>query len=87
MLLLGFAPLVAIGTGQVLQIASAGAGSIGNLQFGTINFGYAGVLLAGELIGVYAGVRLAHQVNSRILRMMVAVLCIGAAAMMLMRLP
>lgn len=86
MLVLGFGPLIAIGTGQVLQIASAGAGSIGNLQYGTINFGYAISLLVAELAGVYIGVRLAHWLNTGVLRMMVAILCIGVSGLMLFRL-
>jgi uncharacterized membrane protein YfcA len=86
MLLMGFAPLTAIGTGQVLQIASAGAGSIGNLQHGSIDFGYAVWLAIAELAGVYAGARLAHRVNAAILRRMVGALCLAAATFMLARL-
>lgn len=79
MLVLGFAPLTAIGTGQVLQIASAGAGSIGNVQYGSINFQYALWLALAQLIGVYVGFRLAHRLNAAVLRMMAGVLCVLAA--------
>jgi uncharacterized membrane protein YfcA len=85
MLLLGFAPLAAIGTAQVLQIASAGAGSIGNLQFGTINCGYLAWLLVAELAGVYVGVHFAHRLPAAVLRAMVAVLCTAASVVLLVR--
>lgn len=85
MLLLGFAPLAAIGTAQVLQIASAGAGSIGNLQFGSIHHGYLPWLLAAELAGVYAGAHFAHRLPATVLRAMVAALCIAACVVMLVR--
>lgn len=86
MLLLGFAPLTAIGTGQVLQIAAASAGSIGNLRYGSIDFSYAVALTVAELTGVYGGVRFAHWLDPRVLRLMVAVLCVAAGALMLARL-
>lgn len=83
MLLLGFAPLVAIGASQVLQIASAGAGSIGNLYFGSIHYGYLPWLLAAELAGVYVGVHFAHRLPTAALRATVVVLCVTASVVML----
>lgn len=85
MLLLGFAPLTAIGTAQVLQIASAGAGSIGNIHFGNIHYGYLPWLLGAELAGVYVGAHFAHRLPAMALRMMVALLCIVASVVMLAR--
>lgn len=84
MLLLGFAPLTAIGTGQVLQIAAASAGSFSNLRYGTINFDVSWWLIAGELIGVFVGVHIAHRARTEYLRAMVAGLCITVGGWMLL---
>lgn len=85
MLLLGFAPLAAIGTAQVLQIASAGAGSIGNLNYGSIHYDYVLWLLAAELAGVYIGAHFAHRLPATVLRTVVALLCVAACGVMLVR--
>jgi uncharacterized membrane protein YfcA len=85
MVMLGFVPLAAIGTSQVLQIIAAVSGSIGNLQFGRINFGVAWWVTLAELAGVILGVRLAHAVSTRVLRAMAAVLCIVVGLAMLVR--
>ena len=85
MMVLGFVPLAAIGTSQVLQIIAAVGGSIGNLQFGEINFGVAGWVTLAELAGVVLGVRLAHAASMRVLRAMAATLCIVVGSAMLVR--
>jgi hypothetical protein len=85
MVMLGFVPLAAIGTSQVLQIIAALSGSIGNLQFGSINFGVAWWVTLAELAGVVLGVRLAHAVSMRVLRGMAATLCIVVGLAMLAR--
>ncbi|MCJ7838474.1 MAG: sulfite exporter TauE/SafE family protein, partial [Burkholderiales bacterium] len=51
MLVLGFAPLAVIGASQVLQIVAALAGTVGNLQFGSIDFTLAGWISLFELAG------------------------------------
>jgi hypothetical protein len=85
MVMLGFVPLAAIGTSQVLQIIAALSGSIGNLQFGRINFSVAWWVILAELAGVVLGVRLAHAVSMRVLRAMAATLCIVVGLAMLAR--
>lgn len=85
MVMLGFVPLAAIGTSQVLQIIAALSGSIGNLQFGRIDFGVAWWVTLAELAGVVLGVRLAHSVSMRVLRAMAATLCIVVGLAMLAR--
>jgi hypothetical protein len=85
MVMLGFAPLAAIGTSQVLQIIAAVSGTIGNLRFGQIDFGVAWWVTLAELAGVILGVRLAHAVSTRVLRAMAAVLCIAVGLAMLVR--
>ena len=85
MLLLGFAPLAAIGTSQVLQIIAAIAGTAGNLNFGSVDFATAAWITAFELAGVVAGTRAAHAVGVTVLRRMAAGLCIAAGLLMLVR--
>jgi uncharacterized protein len=85
MVMLGFVPLAAIGTSQVLQIIAALSGTIGNLQFGRIDFGVAWWVTLAELAGVVLGVRLAHSVSMRVLRSMAAALCIVVGLAMLAR--
>jgi uncharacterized membrane protein YfcA len=85
MVMLGFVPLVSIGTSQVLQIIAAVSGSIGNVQFGRINLSVAWWITLAELFGVVLGVRLAHAVSMRILRTMAALLCVLVGTLMLVR--
>lgn len=76
MVLFGFPTLSSIGTSQVIQIIAAASGTLGNLQFGTINFSIAGVVTVLEIAGVFLGARIVHAVNADSLRKFVAVLCI-----------
>jgi uncharacterized protein len=86
MVILGFAPLAAIGTSQVLQIVAALSGSLAGMQYGRIDFGVAAWVTGFELAGVAVGVRLAHAVSATVLRRMAAGLCIAVGAFMLARL-
>jgi uncharacterized membrane protein YfcA len=79
MLALQFDPLVAVGTGQVVQIASSFSGSLGNLSYGSIQYGLALPVTLAELAGVLLGVRLAHVARGHQLRLAAAVLCIVSA--------
>jgi len=82
MLALHFDPLVAVGTGQVVQIASSLSGSLGNLSYGSIQYGLALPVTIFELIGVLLGVRIAHAARSDHLRFGAAVLCMVSAVAM-----
>ena len=79
MLALEFDPLVAVGTGQVVQIASSLSGSLGNLGYGSIQYGVALPVTIVELIGVLLGVRIAHAARGNQLRFGAAVLCMVSA--------
>ncbi len=76
MVLCGFPALTAIGTSQVIQIVAAASGSLGNLRYGTIDFGIAATVTLVEIAGVLLGARIAHAVDAAVLRKLVAVLCI-----------
>jgi uncharacterized membrane protein YfcA len=79
MLGLHFDALVAVGTGQVVQIAAAVSGSLSNWSYGTIQYELAAPVTAVEVIGVVAGVKLAHVAGEKQLRYGAAVLCIVSA--------
>jgi len=87
MVLAGFPVLASIGTGQVIQIVAASAGTLGNLQFGAIGLELGLALAALEIVGVLAGARLAHAMSPLPLRRLVALLCIGVGAFLLGQLP
>jgi uncharacterized membrane protein YfcA len=85
MVILGFAPLAAVGASQVLQIVAALSGSLAGMQDGRIDFGIAAWVTGFELAGVAVGVRLAHAVSATMLRRMAAGLCIAVGTFMLAR--
>jgi len=85
MVLFGFPALVSIGVSQVLQIVAAASGTLGNLSFGSIDFGVAAVVTLLELAGVIVGVRLAHAVDGGILRKFVAILCLVVGTALVIR--
>jgi uncharacterized membrane protein YfcA len=85
MVLFGFPPLASIGTSQVIQIIAAVSGSLGNFQFGTINFSMAAIVTLLEIAGVFVGARIVHAVNAASLRRFVALLCIAVGAVLFAR--
>ncbi len=85
MMALGFAPLAAVGTSQVLQIVVAASGTLGNVQFGSVDFLTAAWVSAFSLGGVVLGARTAHAVSGLVLRRMAAGLCIAVGLFMLAR--
>ena len=85
MVILGFAPLAAVGASQVLQIIASVSGSLAALQDGRIDFALAAWVTGFELAGVAAGVWLAHAVSASALRRVAGALCIAVGTFMLMR--
>lgn len=83
MVILGFAPLAAVGASQVLQIVAAISGSLASMQDGRIDFAIAAWVIGFELAGVAAGVRLAHAVSASTLRRIAAALCIAVGTFMM----
>lgn len=85
MMLLGFSPLSTIGASQVVQILAGLSGTVGNLQFGSINYKFLFICTIFEVVGVLIGARVAHAVNAQTLRNFVSVLCILVGAGLMMR--
>lgn len=85
MLLFGFKPLTVIGASQVIQILAAVSGTIGNLQYGMIDFQLAIALTAFEVVGVLIGVVVVHALSGDSLRGAVGIFCVVAGAGLMMR--
>jgi uncharacterized protein len=85
MLIVGFAPLPAIGSSQVFLIASALSGSAGNAFNGFIDFRLASLVALPLLVGVMVGGHFAHKVAVEHLKSMAAGLCLLVGALMLWR--
>lgn len=85
MVVLGFSPLVAIATGQVIQVAAATSGTIGYLAHGAVDFTLAAWLTVVQLAGLVLGVRWGHSRNTGQLKRMVATVCLGVGLFLLAR--
>jgi hypothetical protein len=85
MVVLGFSPLTAIATSQVIQIVAAVSGTIGNLEFGGIDFVTGSWVTLVELVGVAIGAHIAHNSGARRLRTIVAVVCIIVGGFILVK--
>ena len=85
MLVLGFAPLAAIGASQVLQIVAALFGTMGNLRYGSIDFQLGAAVMALEVVGILVGAQAAHLASTAVLRRTAAGLCVITGIVMLVR--
>lgn len=85
MVIAGFAPLAAVGASQVLQIIASLSGSLAALQDARIDFALAAWVAGFELVGVAAGVRVAHAVSPNALRRAAGALCVAVGLLMLVR--
>lgn len=85
MVILGYVPLTAVATSQVLQIVAATSGSLENMRNGFVHWNTAALITAFELLGVIAGVRLAHVASALVLRRLAAALCVITGGLLLAR--
>ena len=85
MVILGYVPLTAVATSQVVQIIAATSGSLGNWRFGFIDWPTAALITAFELAGLFAGVRLAHVASAIVLRRLAGALCVISGGLLLWR--
>lgn len=85
MVILRYVPLTAVATSQVLQIVAATSGSLENYRNGFIDFQVALVVAVSELLGVIAGVRLAHVASALFLRRLAGALCVITGGLLLAR--
>lgn len=85
MVIVGYAPLTAVATSQVLQIVAATSGSISNMANDFVDLRVAAIVTVFELLGVIAGVRLAHIASALLLRRLAGVLCVATGGLLLVR--
>lgn len=85
LVILRYVPLTAVAASQVLQIVAAVSGSVENLRRDFIDWRIGTIITVFELVGVIAGVRLAHVAKPRTLRVMAGVLCIASGGFLLAR--
>jgi uncharacterized membrane protein YfcA len=85
MIALGFSPLVAVATGQVIQVAAASSGTLGNVANGSIHFPTAAWLTVVQLFGLALGVHTAHRLKTAHLRRMVALVCLAVGGFLFTR--
>lgn len=85
MVILGYGPLTAVATSQVLQIVAATSGSLENFRHGFIDLRIALIITVFELLGVIAGVRLAHIASPLVLRRLAGALCVLTGGLLLAR--
>ena len=78
-------PLFSVGASQVLQIIASVSGSLAAIQDARIDFALAAWVTGFELVGVAAGVRLAHAVSPNALRHVAGALCVTVGIFMLVR--
>jgi uncharacterized protein len=85
MVILGYVPLTAVATSQVLQIVAATSGSLENLRHGFIDWRTAALITIFELAGLIVGVRLAHVASALVLRRLAGALCVITGGLLLAR--
>lgn len=85
MVILRYAPLTAVATSQALQIVVATSGSLENYRNGFIDFKVALIVVVFEVLGVVAGVRLAHVAGALFLRRLAGALCVLTGGLLLAR--
>lgn len=83
MVITGFPALGAVGTSQVLQVWSAGAGSLAHAGTGSIRWDLVPWIIGAELFGVVAGARVAHAVGALFLRRLAGASCLAVGLWML----
>jgi uncharacterized membrane protein YfcA len=85
MVILRYVPLTAVATSQVLQIVAATSGSVANIRNDFVDFRIALIVTSFELLGVIAGVRLAHVASALFLRRLAGALCVTTGGLLLAR--
>jgi len=85
MVILGYVPLSAVATSQVLQIVAATSGSLENIRHGFVHWETAALITVFELLGLILGVRLAHVASALVLRRLAGALCVITGGLLLAR--
>ena len=80
MILLGYAPLTAVASGLAYVVAVSAVGTVGNALHQAVDFPLAGLCALGQIVGIRMGMAVAGRLNARILRLLVAWVCVLTGA-------
>ena len=76
MILMGYTPLTAVVSGVAYVTAVSAVGTVGNALHGDVDFALAGLCALGQIAGMRAGIAVAGRLNARIMRLLVAWVCV-----------
>ncbi len=76
MILMGYAPLTAVASGLAYVVAVSAVGTVGNALHQAVDFPLAGLCAVGQIAGMRIGIAVAGRLNARILRLLVAWVCV-----------
>ena len=76
MILLGYAPLTAVASGLAYVVAVSAVGTVGNALHQAVDFPLAGLCALGQIAGMRAGIAVAGRLNARVMRLLVAWVCV-----------
>lgn len=85
LIVLGFPPIATIAAGQMYSVAVSLTGSIGNFQYGAIDWEVGITTSLLQTVGMFAGVYYANRANTQMLRKMVAWVCLSMGSIILVR--
>lgn len=83
MIVMGYGPLTAIATGMVFVVGVSVVGTVGNALHSAVDFPLAALCAAGQILGLWAGLRMARFLDAAVLKNIVAVVCIMTGAWIL----
>ena len=76
MILMGYGPLTAIATSLVFIVGVSVVGTVGNALHNAVDFPLAALCAGGQILGLWAGLRVARFLDAGVLKNIVAVVCI-----------
>lgn len=85
MIVLGFSPIAAIATGQAYSVLVSVSGTVGNAVHGAVDFTLALACAAGQMAGLWVGVRVSSRLPTAFLKRLVAVVCLATGVFILAR--
>ncbi len=77
--------LEAIGLSQAIQVPIATTSTIGNILFGQLDWRLSATVAIGLLCGVWAGSKLAHKFDKRVLHSLVSCVLVAAGILILVK--
>jgi len=85
MIAMGYSPLAAIASGMTYSIAISAVGTVGNALHHSVDFSLAGLCAAGQVAGMWVGLAAARRLDTKVLKHLVAWVCILTGVAILVR--